>query len=351
MTQSLPRIDLFSDTKTRPSEEMRKSMFDAVVGDEQSDEDPTTLSLCEMVADLMGHEKALFLPSGTMCNQIALAVHCKSGDEVIADATSHIITSEVGGAASIAGAMIRPLHGINGIFEASQVEEGLRPAVRHAPKSRLVVVEQTSNLGGGTVWPLETLSAVATMAKQNNLIVHMDGARLMNAVVASGISAKEYAACTDTAWIDLSKGLGCPIGGVLTGSVGFIEEAWYWKQRLGGAMRQSGMMAAAGLFALENNVSRLEEDHRNAQILGERLADIDGIDINVGNIQTNLIFFKVKTLNINAIQLSERLLEEGIRIGAMGEKDIRVVTHLDVDRVGVLEAADAIAKILVRNKN
>jgi threonine aldolase len=189
------------------------------------------------------------------------------------------------------------------------------------------------------------------MAKQNNLIVHMDGARLMNAVVASGISAKEYAACTDTAWIDLSKGLGCPIGGVLTGSVGFIEEAWYWKQRLGGAMRQSGMMAAAGLFALENNVSRLEEDHRNAQILGERLADIDGIDINVGNIQTNLIFFKVKTLNINAIQLSERLLEEGIRIGAMGEKDIRVVTHLDVDRVGVLEAADAIAKILVRNKN
>ena len=136
MTQSLPRIDLFSDTKTRPSEEMRKSMFDAVVGDEQSDEDPTTLSLCEMVADLMGHEKALFLPSGTMCNQIALAVHCKSGDEVIADATSHIITSEVGGAASIAGAMIRPLHGINGIFQASQVEEGLRPAVRHAPKSR-----------------------------------------------------------------------------------------------------------------------------------------------------------------------------------------------------------------------
>lgn len=349
MAHNPPRIDLFSDTKTRPSMEMRKAMCAAEVGDEQADEDPTTISLCEIVADLLGHEKALFLPSGTMCNQIALAVHCNPGDEIIADKTSHIFNFEVGGASAIAGAMIRPIEGKNGIFAASQVEDALRPPLRHSPKSRVVVVEQTSNLGGGSVWTLEMLNSIKDIARNSDLIVHMDGARLMNAVVASGISAKDYASCTDTAWIDLSKGLGCPIGGVLTGTRAFIEEAWFWKQRLGGAMRQSGMMAAAGIFALKNNVSRLAEDHENAQVFVERLSQIDGIELKSENIETNIIFFTVNTLNINAVQLSSSLLDQGIRINVTGENSVRAVTHMDVDRKSVIEAADAIGQILVRN--
>ena len=175
-----------------------------------------------------------------------------------------------------------------------QVEDALRPLRRHSPKSRVVVVEQTSNAGGGSVWTLETLNSIKDIARNNELIVHMDGARLMNAVVASGMSAKDYASCTDTAWIDLSKGLGCPIGGVLTGTRAFIDEAWLWKQRLGGAMRQSGMMAAAGIFALKNNVSRLAEDHENAQAFVERLSQIDGIELKSKHIETNIIFFTVK---------------------------------------------------------
>ena len=257
-----------------------------------------------------------------------------------------IINFEVGGAASLAGAMIRPIKGQNGIFQASQVEKALRPPLRHSPNSRLVVMEQTSNLGGGSVWPLETMKAVATIARTNGLLVHMDGARLMNAVVASDISAKEYAACTDSAWIDLSKGLGCPIGGVLAGSSEFIEEAWFWKQRLGGSMRQSGIMAAAGIFALDNNVVRLAEDHINAKFLAERLSQLDGIEINAETVETNIILLKVNGINLNAVQLSETLLQEGIRIGAMDDYNVRIVTHLDVDRADIIEAADAIEKVV-----
>ena len=348
MTKNPLRIDLFSDTKTHPSKEMREAMMAAQVGDEQSDEDPSTLMLCERVADLLGKEQALFLPSGTMCNQIALAVHCRPGDEIIADETAHIINSEVGGAASIAGATIQPIKGRNGVFEASQVKTALRSPLRHAPRSRLVAVEQTSNYGGGSIWPLDSLKAVATVARENGLLVHMDGARLMNAVVASGISAKEYATCTDTAWIDLSKGLGCPIGGVLAGTREFIEEAWVWKQRLGGSMRQSGIVAAAGIFALDNNISRLAEDHENAQLLAARLAQISGINVDTEPVETNIIFLKVTALNIDALQLSSMLLEKGIRIGAMSNEDIRIVTHLDVSRAAILETANEFEQIMIR---
>jgi len=346
MQHTPPRIDLFSDTKTRPSEAMKTAMVAAEVGDEQADEDPTTLELCEYVAGLLGKEKALFLPSGTMCNQIALAIHCRPGDEIIAEETAHIINFEVGGAAVLANAMIRPIKGENGLFTVDQLKGALRPDFRHAPKSKLVAVEQTSNLGGGSVWPLDRLTEISSIARENGLLVHMDGARLMNAVVASGTPAQAYAAQVDTTWIDLSKGLGCPVGGVLAGSEDFIQEAWQWKQRLGGSMRQSGIIAAAGLYAFQNNVDRLAEDHANAKYLAERLTEVDGIEINPATVETNIILLKVTSDKMSARELSASLGEQGIRIGAMSERDVRLVTHLDVDRAGVEEAADAIQMLL-----
>ena len=346
MRHSLPRIDLFSDTKSRPSDAMKKAMVEAELGDEQADEDPTTIELCDHVADLLGKEKALFLPSGTMCNQIALAIHCRPGDEIIAEETAHIINFEVGGAAVLANAMIRPVKGTNGLFALDQLEAALRPAFRHAPKSRLVSVEQTSNLGGGSVWPLERLKSISGFARDHQLLVHMDGARLMNAVVASGVSAKEYGAQVDTVWIDLSKGLGCPVGGVLAGSAAFIQEAWQWKQRLGGSMRQSGIIAAAGLYALKHNVARLAEDHDNAKFLAHRLADIPGLEIDPARVETNIILLRVTSDKMSAHQVADTLAAQGIRIGAMTDRTARLVTHLDVDRRGVTEAGDAIAEVL-----
>ena len=340
-------IDLFSDTKTRPSPAMREYIFRAEVGDEQSDEDPTTIELCERVAGLLGKERALFLPSGTMCNQIALAVHCGPGDEIVADETAHIINFEVGGVASTAGAMVRPLKGENGIFTATDVSSVLRQGFRHMPKTRLVVIEQTSNLGGGTIWPIENIEEIEILARSNGLGIHMDGARLMNAVVASKISASDYAKYTDSVWIDLSKGLGCPIGGVLAGSNEFIEKSWLWKQRLGGSMRQSGMMAAAGIFALDNNIERLENDHKNARLLAGKLLEIEGIEVNPSLVETNIVICKVVSKNISARELVTKLSKIGIRIGALTERELRIVTHLDVNEEQIHTAVEEISKIML----
>ena len=209
------RIDLYSDTQTRPSDAMRKAMAEAPVGDEQRGEDPTVNRLCIMVAELLGKEAAIFLPSGTMCNEIAILVHCNHGDEIIADQTAHIINAEGGGPAAFAGAMLSSLDGARGIYSADQVEAAVRDDGRYSPNSRLVVVEQTSNFGGGTIWPLATIEAVGEVARRHDLAYHMDGARLFNAVVGSGVTALDYAAPFDSLWVDLSKGLGCPVGAVL----------------------------------------------------------------------------------------------------------------------------------------
>ena len=255
-------VDLRSDTVSRPTPAMRQAMIEAEVGDEQRGEDPTVNALQARVAALLGKEAAVFLPSGTMCNEIALLVHCRPGDEVICDRTAHIITAEGGGPAALAGAMVRALDGEAGVFSPAQLADAVRARNRYAPRSRLVVVEQTSNQGGGTIWPIETIEAVGEAAKAHGLLLHMDGARLMNAVVESGVDAARYAAPFDSLWIDFSKGLGCPVGAALAGSAAFIEAAWQWKQRLGGAMRQSGIIAAAGLYALDHHVARLAEDPR-----------------------------------------------------------------------------------------
>jgi len=273
-------------------------------------------------------------------------VHCQSGDEIIADETAHIITSEGAGAAALAGAWVRPLKGRNGIFTAEQVKAAVRPRNRNAPRTRLVAVEQTSNRGGGSVWPLSAIEDVATVAREHGLALHMDGARLLNAVVASGVPARQFAAPFDSVWLDLSKGLGCPVGGVLAASAAFIEEAWRWKHRLGGAMRQSGILAAAGIYALEHHVERLQQDHANAKLFAERIATLPGIKLQPPTVETNLVFIDVSGTGLTASQVAEGLLRRGVRIGEEGKHHLRAVTHLDVDRDGVQAAAAALAAIV-----
>lgn len=338
------RIELSSDTQTRPSEAMRRAMYAAEVADEQKEEDPTTNRLQEMTAELFGKEAALFLPTGTMCNTISILVHCRMGDEIICDRTAHIVNYEAGGPAAIAGASIRPINGNRGQFEAEDVRALLRPkGDRHAPQSRLAVIEQTSNGGGGSVWPLARIAAIADVAKTHGLAMHMDGARILNAVAASNQTAAAHAEFFDSLWLDLSKGLGCPVGAVLAGDRDFIQEAWRWKHRLGGAMRQSGVIAAAGVHALEHHVERLADDHANARLLASMLDGIDGITVEP--VETNLVFFDVSGLGLTGTEFVERLLDEhGVRMGGHGNR-IRAVTHLDVSRAQIEEAGQAIRRL------
>lgn len=342
-------IDLYSDTQTRPSRGMRDAMAQAEVGDEQRDEDPSTNRLCDMVAEMLGKEAAVFMPSGTMCNQIAILVHCRPGDEIIADKTAHIINSEGGGPAVFSGTSIRPVDGVRGIFTADQAAAAIRKPRRHAPRSRMIEIEQTANSGGGTIWPLETVRAVGAVARDNGMILHMDGARLPNAVVASGVSASEFAEPFDSLWIDLSKGLGCPVGAVLAGDTDFIAQAWQWKQRMGGAMRQSGVIAAAGIYALENNVDRMAEDHANARMFAEGVANLPGVVVDMDSVQSNMVFFDVSGTGMTAADVHDRLLQHGVRIGENDRYRMRVVTHLDVTRDQVATAADAVRKVVLEN--
>ena len=333
-------VDLYSDTVTRPTPEMRRFMCEAEVGDEQKHEDPTVNLLQEMVADLLGKEAALFLPSGTMCNEIALRVHCRPGEEMLAHKTAHPIHFETGGPAALAGVNVQSLEGPRGQYDVATLEAAIRPDNRHMPRSRLVWIEQTSNLGGGSIWPLETVRAVTGVARGRGLSTHMDGARLMNAVVASGISARDWSQPFDTAWIDFTKGLGAPVGAAIAGSRAFIAEAWRGKQQMGGAMRQAGIIAAGGVYALRHHVERLAEDHAHARRLAEGLAALPGIKLDPASVETNLVFFDL-TGSLDAPTAIERLLAHGVRMGALGPRTIRAVTHLDVSTAGIERALAA----------
>ena len=341
-----PRIDLYSDTHTKPTPAMRQAMAEAEVGDEQQFEDPTVNKLCGMVAELLGQEAAVFMPSGTMCNQIAFRVHCEPGDEIILDYTAHPINAESGGPSAVAMAQTRALHSDLGIFTADQVREAIRPTRRHSPRSRVVSIENTTNAGGGAIWPIEDIISVTTVARKNGMAAHMDGARLMNAVVESGTSATEYGRQFDSLWLDLSKGLGCPVGGVLAGSDDFIDRAWRFKQQMGGAMRQAGIIAAAGVYALEHHVERLAEDHENARTFCRDIAQIPGIKLIFDRCQTNLVFFDVSETGMDAAEVAEKLLAYEVRIGAMGPHRMRAVTHLDVNRAQLTEAAEALRSVV-----
>jgi len=338
------RINLYSDTQTRPPLAMREAMARAPVGDEQSFADPSVNALCERVAALLGKEAAVFLPSGTMCNQIALAVHCRPGDEIYAHRTSHVIHFEGGGPAVTARAMVHALPGERGMFAADTLRAAIRDGNRYGPRPALVAVEQTANLGGGAVWPSRRLRDVAALARERGLGVHMDGARLMNAAVASGVDAADFAAVADSVWIDLSKGLACPMGAVLAASRDFVDEAWRWKQRLGGALRQAGIVAAAGLYALEHHVERLAQDHANARRFADAVSAVDGVSLPYGAVDTNIVFVDVAGAGVSAPALVSHLEGLGINVGAMGETLVRAVTHLDVDAAMVDEAAAAFAE-------
>ena len=336
-------VNLYSDTQTRPTEAMRKAIAAAEVGDEQRGLDPTTRALEERVADLLGHEAALFLPSGTMCNQIALRLHIRpGGDELILDRTAHPINFEAGGPAQLAGAMIRALDGDGGMFTSQQLEAAIRiDPTRHMPRSRCVSVEQTTNLGGGRVWPLDQIEAVLEVARRHGLRAHLDGARLMNAVVASGLQASTYASGFDTAWIDFTKGLGAPVGAALAGSRELIDDAWRWKQMMGGALRQSGIVAAACLYALEHNVQRLAEDHANARLLADGLATLPDVKLDPATVQTNIVVFGVADARALLTAVADV-----VELNLVDAQHVRAVTHMDVDDVGVRRALEAIAGAL-----
>jgi threonine aldolase len=336
-------VNLHSDTQTRPTPAMRQAIANAEVGDEQRGLDPTTRALEERVAELLGHEAAVFLPSGTMCNEIAFRLHIRpGGDEVILDRTSHLVNFEAGGPAQLSGVMIRTLEGSGGIFTPEQLEGAIRAeGDRYAPRSRLVSVEQTSNIAGGRIWPLETIRGVLEVARSRGLRSHLDGARLMNAVVASGIAAADYASGFDTAWIDFTKGLGAPVGAVLAASQELIDEAWRWKQMLGGALRQSGIVAAGCLYALEHHVDRLAEDHENARRLAEGLAGLPDVELDPASVQTNIVIFGVP----DATELIDRVSER-VELTAVSERSIRAVTHMDVGERDIDTAVSAIADAL-----
>jgi threonine aldolase len=337
-------IDLYSDTRTKPTPAMRRAIAEAEVDDEQAGLDPTVNALCERSAELLGKEAAVYLPSGTMCNEISYRVHCRPGDEIILDRTAHGINFEAGGPAALAGAVVHPLDGDRGRFTVEQVRAAARAPSRYAPRSRLVSIEQTSNLGGGAVWPVDQMRAVCEFAAEQGLATHMDGARLMNAAVASGVEATVHAAPFDSVWLDFSKGLGAPVGAVLAGSAAFIAEAWRLKQQMGGAMRQAGIIAAACLYALDHHVERLAEDHANARRLAEGLAEIPGVVLDPEHIETNIVFFDLATPN--ALEVEERLEAKGVRIGAMGDQRMRAVTHLGVDGDDIERALQAAAAVL-----
>ena len=338
------RINLLSDTQTRPTPAMREAMARAEVGDEQIGDNPTVNQLCERVADLLGKEAAVFMPSGTMCNVAATLSYCRPGDEILAHVSAHIIAREGGAHAALGGFQITPLPGDDGQFSPETFRAALHPRSRYQPPQTVVSVEQTANIGGGTIWKKSALDEVVKIAKANGLATHMDGARLLNACVATGISANDMAAGWDSAWIDFSKGLGAPIGGVIAGSSDFIDDVWRWKQRLGGSMRQAGVCAAACVYALDHHVDRLAEDHANARALARGLSQIDGVEVQQP--ETNLVFFRPDGAGVTGDKMVQALHKRGVLL-AMMDGRIRACTHLDVT-ADMIEEMVALAREIVR---
>jgi threonine aldolase len=339
-------VNLYSDTQTRPTPEMRQAMAHAEVGDEQRRADPTVLALEERVAALLGHEAAVFLPSGTMCNEIAIRVHIRpGGDEMLLARDTHPLRSEGGGPAALSGAVMTIVEGEAGMFSAQALDAAVRahpPGDRYAPRPRLVCVEQPTNMGGGRVWPLGDVAAILDVAREHGLRAHLDGARLLNAAVATGVEAAEWTRGFDSAWVDFTKGLGAPVGACLAGPAAFIEEAWRWKQMLGGAMRQAGIIAAAGLYALDHHVERLADDHARARRLAEGLGALPGVDIDAATVETNIVVFAVP----DAPAFCAALAADDVVMGPLDGRRVRAVTHLDVDDAGIERALAAAARVL-----
>jgi threonine aldolase len=342
---SLPpiRINLLSDTQTRPTPAMREAMARAACGDEQIGDDPTVNELCDRVAALLGKEAAIFMPSGTMCNVAATLAHCQRGDEILAHKTAHIISREGGAHAALGGFQVTQLNGNDGQFSAKTFRAALHPRNRYEPAQTLVSVEQTANIGGGTIWAKDALEEISAIAKDHGLVTHMDGARLMNACVAADIDAHDMAAGWDSVWIDFTKGLGAPLGAAMAGTAEFIDRCWRWKQRLGGSMRQAGLSAAGCLYALDHHVDRLADDHANASALARGLAQIEGVIVQQP--QTNLVFFTPDQAGVSAADMVAALRARGVLLATMDGR-IRACTHLDVTALMIEETLTMVRDIL-----
>jgi threonine aldolase len=339
-------IDLRSDTVTKPTSAMRKVMAEAEVGDDVYGEDPTMNLLQEKVAKILGKEASIFVPSGTMANQLAIKSHTQPGDEVIIEAASHSYNFEGGASAALSGIQFFCLKGTRGILDASQIEEAIRPDDHHFPVTRLICLENTHNRGGGSIYPIEKMSQISRFAKSRGLQVHLDGARLWNASVASGIKPQEYAQWADSVSVCLSKGLGAPIGSLVAGSKPFIDRVHRFRKMFGGGMRQVGIIAAAGIYALDHHIDRLKEDHQNAKRLALGLKEFKGIAINPDHVETNILIFDIADAGMTAAEVRDAMKKEGILIHAVGKTQIRLVTHLDVSKEDIEVALKAFNKVL-----
>ena len=340
-------VDLRSDTVTIPTETMREAMRTAVVGDDVYGEDPTVHRLEALAAGRLGKAAALFVPSGTMGNQIALLTHARRGEEVILEEQCHIYSFEVGGPAFLAGLLTRPLRGTYGILDPVEIQKTIRPESLHTPGTALVCLESPTNRGGGTIYTPTLLREISHVAHNAGVAVHLDGARIFNAAVAMGIPAAEFARPADSVMFCVSKSLAAPIGSLVVGGQEFIERARRFRKLLGGGMRQVGVIAAAGIVALETMVERLAEDHENARLLANGLAQIDGVEIDLKQVQTNIVIFAVRRPDVSASMLTQKLREGRILVHQISADSIRCLTHKDVSREGVLQTLELIRQIMV----
>jgi len=340
-------VDLRSDTVTRPSPPMREAMAAAAVGDDVYGEDPSVNQLQEHVAALLGKEAALYVPSGTMANQIALSVHTRPGDEVLVSQGAHCMVFESGAAGALSGVQFGVIGDKRGQFSAADVEAHISPDNHHFAPTTLVAVENTHNRGGGSIFPQREILAIAKVAKEKGLALHLDGARLLNASVALGVPAKELAAPFDTVSVCLSKGLGAPVGSLVAGTKALVHRAHRRRKMLGGGMRQAGILAAAGLWALEHNVARLAEDHANARRFAEPLARTAGIVLDPASVETNIVIWDLADdVPMDAAGFVARAREKGLLLNAVGARRLRAVTHLDVDAKACTAAAEIAAAVL-----
>jgi threonine aldolase len=339
-------IELRSDTFTRPTPGMRAAMANAEVGDDVFGEDPTVNRLEASVAELLGKEAALFVPSGTMSNQICIKAQTQPGDEIICDVNCHIYNYEAGGPAVLAGVMCRTVEGEDGIMDLSQLDGLVRPINDHLVRTRMVCLENTHNRGGGKIYPYEKVVAISNWARKQGLIMHLDGARLMNAVVATGIPAKKWAQHFDSVSICFSKGLGAPVGSALAGSKDFIQRGRRVRKLYGGGMRQAGVLAAGALYALDHHVERLKEDHANAQVLAQAISDSPNASLYPATIDTNILYMQLEPEAGTAQQVAKLLAEQDVLTLPTAPQKIRMCTHLDVNAAQVERAADTIRRIL-----
>ncbi len=323
-------VDLRSDTVTRPSPGMRAAIASAEVGDDVLGDDPTVNRLQERMAAFLGKPAALFVPSGSMANQVSIRAVCEPGDELIIDETTHTYNYETGAPSALSGVSLRILQGQRGIFTAQQVEAAIRPVSAHCARSRMVIVENTNNRGGGSVWPVENLAEIRAVADRHGLHVHLDGARLMNACIASQRKPIEYTRYADSVSMCFSKGLGAPIGSIVAGSRTFIGRAHRFRKMFGGGMRQAGILAAAALYAMDHNIERLAEDHANARRLAEAIAELPGIVLDPATVETNIVIFEIHPRLGTAAEFVARLHERGVWLLPTAPQKARAVTHLDV---------------------